>query len=87
MVNIDILKQHCNSMPSVVALSFMVLSSIIFSITLIIVCGKRKLYQRKECSRRDPHVPGQEAQKVIEFLFLSLYVPLKNTINNCLFIS
>lgn len=51
-------------MPSVVAISFLILGSVIFSFTLVIVCGKRKLYQRKLCSRRDPHIPGEEAKKV-----------------------
>lgn len=51
-------------MPSVVGVAFLVLGSIIFSVTLVIVCGKRKLSERKECSRRNHHIPGQEAKKV-----------------------
>ncbi|KAL7645378.1 UNVERIFIED_CONTAM: hypothetical protein RMT77_003764 [Armadillidium vulgare] len=53
-------------MPSVVAISFLILGSVIFSFTLVIVCGKRKLYQRKLCSRRDPHIPGEEAKKTLK---------------------
>ena len=51
-------------MSNVVALVIMVVGTIILAIYLSVSCGKRKLSRHKNCSRRDPHVPGEEARKV-----------------------